>query len=815
MNEKDIDDEEEINTNEIKIEEEKEEEKKEDEKDEEKEGEEEKKEENNEDKEEVKLLDLHENNNEFDENLYFNHYYLAQRQMEVEPIITGQVFPYMMSREFLYSYFEDKKNYKNATNETYPQILGRVKQFTNSNDDNFNKIFLDNIQKYSEFLGKEKSNTIIIPVLSKIVGDKINTKIYFLTKLESYIEYLTNLGEDGLLIIKNNILNIFEELYRVKFKPSKNVITNKNYKVTSEQQEKYDTLLFERFTQVSKILIKTEFKDYIFNMILNFGKSNGDENEKTIEKKKLCIKLITNLSAEFEEDFTKENILPQLDEFMKDDNVEIKEETVSAYITLAKILNIEFIGNYILDSLEKISNDKSWTVRKKCLEVLYKIIYELKNKYKKENNDYDKIAEYIKKLILIIEKFVEDKKKKVRMFLIEKIGEIIKPLDKEELSEKLFDFYVKTLDEYYSNEDNSINSENKTKINYYLAYNFPAVLFYYTVDYWTQLKSVYNMMCNDEDIYVRRSIISSFYEVSKILGDKITVKELLPLYDKFLENKQSSYTRKLAEENLPKILSILSKEIREKYINNNNIGFNNIISNDTFLIKKSNQNKKIDFLNNILTYFKLYDDDIIYNNILSKCIFFSMDSIYKVRTTSCKIIAEIIIYLYKKDYKKDNICKLLETYAFNVNYPQRIIFSKICKTVLILDDVLYNEKLKELLFTLANKEQNFNVLLAMAKSLIKVISAKNTKCGEDTSIHYLCKKINTGKCLSISNLFKTVNLKKNEKLEIVGNLREGDVFILGNNFFEEEFGIEIKKKKNNTNENIINVKDNEENKFIN
>ena len=815
MNEKDIDDEEEINTNEIKIEEEKEEEKKEEEKDEDKEGEEEKKEENNEDKEEVKLLDLHENNNEFDENLYFNHYYLAQRQMEVEPIITGQVFPYMMSREFLYSYFEDKKNYKNATNETYPQILGRVKQFTNSNDDNFNKIFLDNIQKYSEFLGKEKSNTIIIPVLSKIVGDKINTKIYFLTKLESYIEYLTNLGEDGLLIIKNNILNIFEELYRVKFKPSKNVITNKNYKVTSEQQEKYDTLLFERFTQVSKILIKTEFKDYIFNMILNFGKSNGDENEKTIEKKKLCIKLITNLSAEFEEDFTKENILPQLDEFMKDDNIEIKEETVSAFITLAKILNIEFIGNYILDSLEKISNDKSWIIRKKCLEVLYKIIYELKNKYKKENNDYDKIAEYIKKLILIIEKFVEDKKKKVRMFLIEKIGEIIKPLDKEELSEKLFDFYVKTLDEYYSNEDNSINSENKTKINYYLAYNFPAVLFYYTVDYWTQLKSVYNMMCNDEDIYVRRSIISSFYEVSKILGDKITVKELLPLYDKFLENKQSSYTRKLAEENLPKILSILSKEIREKYINNNNIGFNNIISNDTFLIKKSNQNKKIDFLNNILTYFKLYDDDIIYNNILSKCIFFSMDSIYKVRTTSCKIIAEIIIYLYKKDYKKDNICKLLETYAFNVNYPQRINFSKICKTVLILDDVLYNEKLKELLFTLANKEQNFNVLLAMAKSLIKVISAKNTKCGEDTSIHYLCKKINTGKCLSISNLFKTVNLKKNEKLEIVGNLREGDVFVLGNNFFEEEFGIEIKKKKNNTNENIINVKDNEENKFIN
>ena len=103
------------------------------------------KEESNE-KAELKLLDLNEQNEEFDENLHFNHYYLAQRQMDLEPIITGNAFPYIMSREFLYSYFEDKKNYKNATNETYPQILGRVKQFTNSNDDNFNKIFLNNIK---------------------------------------------------------------------------------------------------------------------------------------------------------------------------------------------------------------------------------------------------------------------------------------------------------------------------------------------------------------------------------------------------------------------------------------------------------------------------------------------------------------------------------------------------------------------------------------------------------------------------------------------------------------------------------------------
>ena len=299
--------------------------------------------------------------------------------MEVEPVITGKVFPYIMSREFLYSYFEDKKNYKVGKKETYPQILGRVKQFMNSNDDNFNKIFLDNIKSYTEILGREKSETIIIPVLSKIVEDKINTKIYFLKILQSYIEYLYNLGEEGIEIIKNNIFNVIEELYRIKFNPQANNL-NKKYKETEEEQNEFDSLLFERFVQISQILIKTNLKDYVLNMITNYGKA--DKDEKKIEKKRLCRKLLTNLSVDFGEEFTKKNILPIIDEFILQENIEIMEETTLSFLTLIKLLNIEFIGNYALESLQKISHDKFWVTRKNCIEVLCKIIYELIQKRK-------------------------------------------------------------------------------------------------------------------------------------------------------------------------------------------------------------------------------------------------------------------------------------------------------------------------------------------------------------------------------------------------------------------------------------------------
>ena len=744
--------------------------------------------------------------------------------MEVEPIITGKAFPYIMSREFLYSYFEDKKNYKVGIKETYPQILGRVKQFMNSNDDNFNKIFLDNIKSYIEILGKEKTETIIIPVLSKIVEDKIGTKIYFFKILESFIEYLYNLGEEGIEIIKNNILNIFGELYRIKFNPNiSNNLSNKKIIVTEEEQKEYDALLFERFIQVSKILIKTENKDFIFNMLLGFKiEKKFEQNEipeNLIGKDILLIKMVAYLSADFGEEFTKEKILPIFDEFMQEDNYELKEEICFNYITLIKLLNLDFIGDYILDSLQKLSNNKFWFLRKKCIEISYKIIYELKDKYKKEkekeNDDYNKASQYIKKIILLIEKFIDDKKKKVRMFLIEKIGEIIKPLDKSELSEKLFDFYIKTINDYYESCENLIKNENKNKTGFYFAYNFPSVLLHYSPESWEKLKNAYASLCKDENISVRSSVINSFFEVSKILGKEITEKELLPIYDKFLEYEEKTSTRILAEKNLPKILSTLDKEIIDKYKNNDELGYNSIVSKETNIINKYNQNKKIEYIKNILNYYSLYDNYTIYNNILPKCIYFTFDPIFKVRTTSSKIIGQIVLYLYRKDYKKDKILKLLEAYAFNKNFAQRINFIKIAKWILLLDSILYDEKLKELLFTLATKEHNFNVIFTMAKALKKIIQEENSICGKESSIHYLCKKLELGKCTSVSVVFKDVKLQKNEKLEIVGNMPEGDIFKLNNEFFKEEFGVEIKKKKNKQKENIIRINDDEDDKFIN
>ena len=777
-------------------------------------------------KENSPLESLTEINSEFSENIYFTHFYLAQRELDFEPKPNGDVIPYMMSRDFLYSLFEDKKNYKNANNETYQQILGRVKQFMNSNDDNFNKIFLDHFTYYWDVLGKKNAENIIIPVLSKITEDKIGTRIYFLKKLKNFLEFFEQLGEEGIDIIKNNILNIIEQLYRNKLNPDKKNLLPKKFVITEEEKKEHDDLLFERLLQCCKILIKSKYKEELFKNILELIniEENNDNNNIIIFKKILSIKLMTNLSADFGEEFTKKNIVPILDEFLtKNEDIKIKEETAMSLIILVQKLKIDFIGEYVINSLEKISNDKFWIIRKKCIEILYKIIPELNKEKDQEENKI--IKDYETKIIALIEKFIEDKNEKVRFYLIEKIGEIIKSIPENYLSEKLFNFYIKSIEEYYSDEENLINNKLEKginpdrKINFYFWYNFPAILFKYGKEKWNELSNIYKYITKEDDIILINSIISSFYEISKILGKEITVKELLPLYNNFLENNNNYFIRDLAEKHLYKILSILDKETREEYFNKYNIGFNSIIKSEqenNYLINSFIQNKKISYLKNISTFYQLYDNDTIYKDILSKCIYFSMDPIYKVRTTSCKIISEIILFLYKNNYEKEKIIKLIGSYALNKKSNQRISFIKISKYLLLTDTPLYETILKRLIYIIAIKEQNANVLIALAKCLKKIVTNKNIKNANDPGIHFLCKKINNGKNMSISRIFRNVKIQNVQNIEGIGDIFEENMFVQNDIYFEKEFGIQLRKKNSTNPENVsINNDKSKEDKFIN
>ena len=801
-----------------------------------------------------------EHNKEFDETIYFNHHYTAFRKLSVEKPISQITIPFLMIREFLFSYFEEKLINREADKESISQILGHIKQFSNSHDTNFILNFLENIKTYAEIIGMKNTSNILVPALAKIVDESYHVKMQFLKSLLPFIDYLCSNGDEGILLLKNNMLNILQELFH-----------QKNDQLVTDDMKK---LLFKNFIKIAKAILPYDKEQYILNIIIGFGnednfrnnisqsKNNSYKNQQVDEHKILCIKYIRQLVEGFGKDNAERYLLPQLISFTCEKNEEIKKELLYTLPNISEIISFDFISNKIYDILRRLSNDLDPNIRKISVNVTSKIIKIFKNKCEedklliKENNiqDNKKVKNYsAKNFVSLIEKLTKDKENIVKFTIIEKIGEIIASLDKDELSNELFNFYKKFSEKFYeekkrqfplgasiqtgssshgssgnnlflikektdeADEMNDMDKEynkqiKEEELNYYFAYNFPAILYCYGKKAWPELKNIYYDFCFEEDLKIRLSIIASFHEIVNILGKEITENELIPIYDKFLESNEK-YEQKLAIKNLPKILLRVNKSLKEryfKYFEPVSIFIDNTgskVRNFNFI----NWKNKLNVIEGILCYYNLYDNDIIYNSILPQCITFSLDKFYKVRKTSSKVIATLIVYLYKENYKKEKLIKILENFAFHKKFKIRINFIKMCP-ILLGDESLYNEKIKELIEIIVNKDKILDVKIALSKVLKKIINDEKSPLKGDDFIHKICNILNKNDF--IKTIFKGTRIKDinddNNKIEDKIYFKED------NSFFIEEFKLEIEKKENSLfdvpNKKTKNIEENEKDK---
>ena len=777
------------------------------------------------------LLNL---NKEFDEIIYFSNYFSVFRKIEFANPITHESHPYIMSREFLYSYFEDKRIIKTASEETKTQIIGRIKQYSITHDDKFTKYFLDNMNLYAEIIGLESTSNYLLPALAKIVDETVAVKVYFLRKLSTLIDYLSSQGDEGIDLLKKNVINIIEELYHPR-----------GFEIKDEEMK---NLLFDNFIKASKAIIPKDKDNYILNMVISFGYEESKNKDFILEHKILCIKFISKLAEYFGKENAINYLLPQLSFFADEQEQNIKKEILKTLPSLCEVLPFEVVRTKIFKLIKSISGDPLWRIRKTCVEVLSKILKIYKEKvdeYVKNNINYDKKKISSKHYITLIEKFILDEQKFVRNSIIEKIGEIITSIDKErdELSMKLFNFYKESVENYYFNkskilsESVSVGSRytintmstsstsrakyNQEEINYYFAYNFPAILYVYGSEVWPKLRKIYGNLCNETSPRIRMSIISSFYEICKMVGRENIEIDLLQYYDLFLESEDNK-EKNIAIRYLPKILNLVSKQARQKYLQyfdavsifQDNSG--DRVRNFNFISWKN----KLDVIEGILCYFNLYENDTIYKSIIPQCITFCLDSVYKVRTVSSKVLGKLILYLYNENYKKKELFKILDSFALHKKFQQRINFIKICK-ILMDNKNLYIEKIIELFFIIVLNEKILNVKIALGKLLKKILLNNNSPCKGELSIHKIIKMlINNQKNSTIENIFKDIEIKEiDEKNNSIFNqlctkfISNEKVFIGDNKYFISEFNIDYEEEvKSDKNEKLKQGMDESKNK---
>ena len=780
-----------------------------------------------------KETSLYEINTEFDESISFSHYCSLYRKFGVDkqkPKI--DYIPFIMTVEFTYSYTEELRSSKEVDKQSIETITGYIKKFSNSRDEKYNKTFLENIKTFSEIIGIEKTSNLLIPALARIVDDSFVMKNQFLKVLLPFIDYLCSNGDEGVKILKNNMMNIIQELYHPRNKRD----------IECYKNEDYQNLLFKNFIKIAKALIPKDKDKQILSLILSYGYED-DKNSKKLgdDHVVLCVKLISELTEIYGKDCTENYLLPQLIYFADDKKEKVKKEVLLALPNICDVVSFEVISTKIYDLIKKVSNvlNPSWILKKIIVDVLAKIIKIFKYKSAEDDSESNK-NKSAKKFVQLIEKLINDKEKYVRYNILEKIGPIIEPLNKEELSIELLNFYKNSVKEYYdkkkkklpsgmtvgnnikkksmdnndisntyvtlnNKEDNEIEEIKKKlsdeNMGYYFVYNFPAILYCYGSEHWPDLKPIYIDFCFEEDTKIRRSIVVSFHEISKIIGQEITENELLPIYDTFL-NSNDKIEKNLSIRYLPKILMQVSKEKKKryfKYLEAASIFIDNIgskVRNFNFI----NWKNKLDVIEGILCYYNLYENDIIYQSIFPQCITFCLDDIYKVRKTSSKVLASLIDYLYNVNYKKEQLFKIIESFALHKKFHQRINFVKMCK-IFLKNKKLYEEIVKNLLNELIEHEKIKDVKICLSKVLKKIIENEKEVLFKDQGIHRICYKLKQENLTIINEIFNNVNIKYNSiEIESKDKNKKNDgkekYFKGDNKFFLEEFKIELEKKQN-------------------
>ena len=216
------------------------------------------------------------------------------------------------------------------------------------------------MNSYAELIGLESTSNLLLPALAKIVDETVAIKIYFLKKLSNLIDFLGSQGDEGINLLKKNVINIIEELYHPR-----------GFEIKDDEMK---TLMFDNFIKAAKAIIPKDKDNYILNMVISFGYEESQNKDFILEHKILCIRFISKLAGYFEKDNAINYLLPQLNFFVDEEEQSIKKEILKTLPSLCEVLPFDVVRTKIYKLIKRMADDPLWRIRKTIVEVLSKIL---------------------------------------------------------------------------------------------------------------------------------------------------------------------------------------------------------------------------------------------------------------------------------------------------------------------------------------------------------------------------------------------------------------------------------------------------------
>ena len=452
--------------------------------------------------------------------------------------------------------------------------------------------------------------------------------------------------------------------------------------------------------------------------------------------------------------------------FSENINENLRMYCIKYMIPLFENINYNIIETKFINIYKNFSKDKSLTIRRtscNMLPLVCKTILNNNNNNNKEKNNKkeDLISNNLLNIYL---SFTQDKKVDIQNCALSIFGEFISYLDKDTIISN------KNLINFFIDKTNSLHELLKSRrIDstplYKACYSFPSIILTYCkkienkeeIDKnWSLLKPIYINFINSKELKIKSSIASSFGEISSILDEKLVEEELAPLILDMYTNNGIKIKNIIISIIPQHLIHIKNQKFRNDFLVIYRKGFNSI----KYI---RNWREKFNYIKGIKKLGNLFENDIVFNDLVHMLIEMCFDTCNVIRIKSVKILSLFLLNFLllesksnenseknEKDLKsykvnsiesfnsemsdnwinndnidyKQNAIIILNNFATCIHYHYRQLFIYLCKKIMT-NETIFNEYAYNLFNDLSyDKVDNVRITLC---NFINKIWNKNKK----------------------------------------------------------------------------------------
>jgi serine/threonine-protein phosphatase 4 regulatory subunit 1 len=198
------------------------------------------------------------------------------------------------------------------------------------------------------------------------------------------------------------------------------------------------------------------------------------------EQKGSAITVLNDVSPIIGASLAQELIVPEIVSLSQDPSFRVRKACAQNYGNVSKAVGAEFAVPKLLPSFVKLANDTIWSVRKGCVESLVDVAAAV-DKDVRQNV-----------LIPMLTKFTSDVSRWVRNAAYRCLGPFIYECEAELITPSFL--------ELFTGIPKLSNSLVDAEVNFFCAYNFPAVVLRLGPQRWNELLPTYQTLCKDTKV---------------------------------------------------------------------------------------------------------------------------------------------------------------------------------------------------------------------------------------------------------------------------------------------------------------------------